>query len=617
MPDRTDQPVKEHNAESPSATPLGSVGVLLVGGWFALATSGAELVLVGIMQFMLDRYLYYGGPHLIWMTPLASLTVFSVPALIMGLVAWWRPGAVTLRTAVTVYAFLLVLSVLFFQWHRLHRAAIFVLAVGLAVQAGRMAAARAGLFVRIVRVTTPIVAALMLVAITATKGTMLWAEHRALARLPAATAGSPSVILLILDTVRAHNLSVYGYHRATTPNLQRLARSGVRFDWAFSTAPWTLPSHASILTGRFPHETSVNWVRPLDGTHPTLAEVLSARGYLTAGFVANTDYCSRESGLDRGFAHYKDFAFTPGHMFYSSSLVRNGSKSHRLRHMLGYYQMLGRKSAEQVNGEFVKWLSGNDRGRPFFAFLNFLDAHAPYLPPAPFHTRFGNGGKRRNPLLTEEANRKLGPGDSLALRYLQSEVDAYDNSLAYLDHQIGQLLGELERRNLLHNTIVIVTSDHGEGFAEHQHLGHGEDLHTPALHVPLLISFPGRIPAGVTVPQPVSVRDIPSTVAALVGIGGEAPFPGKSLGRYWGSGGALVAADTVLSSEEDMISLVTAQHHFLTNSDGTEQLFQYRADPGEQRNVLGSEGGREIAQRLRAFLPPALSRDLLAREERK
>ena len=130
-----------------------------------------------------------------------------------------------------------------------------------------------------------------------------------------------NVILIVLDTVRADRLGVYGYERDTTPNLARLASRGVRFARAFSTAPWTAPSHASLFTGRWPHELSIGWDRPLDSTHATLAEVLAADGYLTAGFVANTTYCSYETGLDRGFAHYEDYDVTLRGVLLCSSLV--------------------------------------------------------------------------------------------------------------------------------------------------------------------------------------------------------------------------------------------------------------------------------------------------------
>ena len=115
------------------------------------------------------------------------------------------------------------------------------------------------------------------------------------------------MLLIVWDTVRAGNLSLHGYGRPTTPNLDRLARRGVRFDLAFSTSSWTLPSHASLFTGRWPHELGVDWKSPLRDDVPTLAEYLASHGYDTAGFAANLDYCTRETGLARGFAHYEDF----------------------------------------------------------------------------------------------------------------------------------------------------------------------------------------------------------------------------------------------------------------------------------------------------------------------
>ena len=120
-------------------------------------------------------------------------------------------------------------------------------------------------------------------------------------------ANSPNVLLIVLDTVRADHLSLYGYERPTTPNLERLAKRGIRFDNARATAPWTLPSHASMFTGHWPHELGAKWMTPLRGNLPTLAEYLGAHGYATAGFVANVVYCSQETGLARGFTHYEDY----------------------------------------------------------------------------------------------------------------------------------------------------------------------------------------------------------------------------------------------------------------------------------------------------------------------
>ena len=124
---------------------------------------------------------------------------------------------------------------------------------------------------------------------------------------PLPPANSPNVLLIVLDTVRADRLSLYGYERPTTPNLERLSKRGIRFDRARATAPWTLASHASMFTGHWPHELVTEWMTPLQGNLPMLAEYLGAHGYATAGFVANVLYCSQNSGLARGFTHYEDY----------------------------------------------------------------------------------------------------------------------------------------------------------------------------------------------------------------------------------------------------------------------------------------------------------------------
>ena len=162
-------------------------------------------------------------------------------------------------------------------------------------------------FLRLVRRTIPVlVGAVLAIMLLCSGGEPGRSTRRCRdCRLPLPMPGMCSVI--VWDTVRAGNLSLHGYGRRTSPSLERLAARGVRFDQAFATAPWTLPSHSSLFTGRWPHELTADWRVPLDETYPTLAEYLAAQGYDTAGFVANLDYCSRETGLSRGFAHYEDY----------------------------------------------------------------------------------------------------------------------------------------------------------------------------------------------------------------------------------------------------------------------------------------------------------------------
>jgi arylsulfatase A-like enzyme len=273
-------------------------------------------------------------------------------------------------------------------------AAGLALAAGLAVRTARTLGARPAGFDRLARRSAPLLALALAATVAASYGRGLWAEVRAAARRPGmatkatatAGAGPRNVLLLVLDTVRSDRLGLGAGPRARAPHLARLAARGVRFDHALSTAPWTAPAHAGMFTGRWCHELSVGWDRPLDRTWPTLAEFLAARGYATAGFVANTTYCSYETGLDRGFAHYEDYDVTPRAVLLCSALVQRTwnfvGKRPALARLLarGGLSASGRKSAARINRDFLRWL---DRAgdRPFFAFLNYYDAHHPYLTP--------------------------------------------------------------------------------------------------------------------------------------------------------------------------------------------------------------------------------------------
>ena len=163
------------------------------------------------------------------------------------------------------------------------------------------------------------------------------------------------MLFIVLDTVRADRLSLYGYHRATTPTLERLAKRGIRFDAARATAPWTLASHASFFTGRWPHELNVEWETPLATNFPMLAEYLGAHGYATAGIVANARYCSYDTGLDRGFTHYEDYEFEKLGFLRTAAIVERARKtaliflSWGLRHDAGLLH-----TAQRIPGDLVR-----------------------------------------------------------------------------------------------------------------------------------------------------------------------------------------------------------------------------------------------------------------------
>jgi len=375
-----------------------------------------------------------------------------------------------------------------------------------------------------------------------------------------------------------------------------------------------------MFTGRFPHELSTDYLTPLDGTFPTLAEVLAAHEYVTAGFVANTAYGSQEFGLSRGFAHYEDYPVSLGQVVLSSSLGRAVSNNAHVRQLVGYHDTLNRKPAATLNRDFLDWLSNQER-RPFFAFLNYFDAHEPYLAPAPFDMMFGPQGAR-DPFvyqtnLVGHANQR-----ELHARDPQPDLDAYESSIAYLDHHLGLLFDELERRGALENTLVMITADHGEEFGEHGVFMHGYSLYLPALHVPLLVSFPARVPAGGRVSAPVSLRDIPATVLDLLALR-DGPFPGRSLAECWAGGHSSdrSSADAILSeagpaigspawypvAKGDLKSMVIDQHHYIRNGDGREELYDVERDPWERQDLADSEAGRAQLARCRMSLDALLS----------
>ena len=280
----------------------------------------------------------------------------------------------------------------------LHSAARVVLACGLGFRLGRVATVHRLGFSRLVRFSMPAVALIAAVGGPLSYLGVVRGESRAHAALPPARPGSPNVLLLVMDTVRADHLSHHGYNRATSPNLARLADDAVRFSRARSTAPWTLPSHASMMTGRWASELSTRVDRPLDATFPTLSEYLGSLGYVTAGFVANTYYCNSAYGLDRGFARYEDFpekdAVTPVEFLRSSALGRHVADLLQVRRRKLPGEKGARKSAAEIDGDFLAWASR--RGdRPVLRLPELLRRHHdPYQPPdGLFPPNFGESGK--------------------------------------------------------------------------------------------------------------------------------------------------------------------------------------------------------------------------------
>ncbi len=369
------------------------------------------------------------------------------------------------RTSAGLLTFLAIWA-LMLAIPRIHWLALFLASIGLTSRIAPWVTAHASRLAGLVRLTLPALAIVVMILFAWQKPAVSEGERRALESLPEAAPKAPNVLLIVLDTVRADAVLPHAEARDPTPFLTQLAARSVRFDEARSTAPWTLPSHASLFTGRWPSELSVKVGKPLDATHPTLSEHMAFHGYATAAFVANTHNGNAWYGLGRGFARYQDFyentLITPLELLRSSqvgsSFLMSKLGQKVIKSVTNPPRYMYRKTAAMINHDALSWIDTHTRW-PFFIFLNYYDAHDPYEPPdgapRPF-TRVSDHDHRTN---------------------LKKARDAYDDCLAYLDRQLEDLFANLERRGLLKNTVVVLTADHGEGFGEHELAGHAVSLY--------------------------------------------------------------------------------------------------------------------------------------------
>ena len=302
-----------------------------------------------------------------------------------------------------------------------------------------------------------------------------------------------NVLLILPDTLRADHLSCYGYHRQTSPNIDRFAEECVMFEKALSSSPWTKTSVGSILTSLYPHEHGAfKWADNLSNTNLTLSEIFRNKNYRTFSAQANPTITSRY-GFHQGFQVYKEMI---------------------------------KDLAENLTDEFVNWLNRKKK-RPFFAYLHFMDTHYPYHVPEDYMRTFASEG---------QSNLNLDKLISQDIRLLtemgmpQSDkdyiVNLYDDSITYFDIHFGRILEALKTNHVLENTIIILLSDHGEEFWRHGSYGHGHTLYNELLHVPLMIRCPSILPAK-KVSYPVQLIDLYPTILSLTRIDFDHEIRGK------------------------------------------------------------------------------------------
>ncbi len=564
--------------------------VLATALCLGLAAGVAESVTRWLLPWSPPERIRLGG-YLLWMPAAATAAYHLLVGFTVAPLAAWVPHLATTPRLVRVFGATASFSVLYVLTPGLHIGAAAVLAAGIGSALARLARRHEAVAPRAIRRGAGALLVATLATAMGVEASRAIAERRATST-PAPAATAPNVLLLVLDNVRAFNLSAYGYVRPTSPALADLARRGVLFERAHATAPWSLPSHASLLTGRWPPAMAADWRTPLEAQVPTIAESFARAGYRTAGFVANGIYAQRESGIARGFAHYEDYPLTARQVLMGTRLGTDLVAWWQRRVVWPngpFSRYWDRRSAADLNRRLLRWVD-RDPSRPFMAMVNWFDAHTRlYAPPdvaAP-------------PPDTLPAQGPV-PTLTTAFRHVGS-IRAYDRAILGMDRELRRLLEGLAARGVLDRTIIVVTSDHGEEFSEHGTNGHGYTLYLPALRVPLVIAYPARVPAGARVPAAVSIRDVPATLLALAGLRADG-IGGCSLARYWD--GAAASDDTVFAwvrrgintppaapvSRGDMASAITAARQLIRNGDGRLELYDLNADPWEQRDLARDPG---------------------------
>jgi len=388
----------------------------------------------------------------------------------------------------------------------------------------------------------------------------------------------PNVLLIVADTLRADRLGVYGNQAKLTPFLDELAARGVVFPHAYAASSWTNPSVASLMTSRHQSQHQVlSFVSVLGLNEITLAEVLRANGWATAGFSANGGL-AQNMGFAQGFEHYE---------------------AYKTRELPDVRKMFWpTEPAATLNRNALAWLDGDAQGRPAFLYLQYMEPHTPYAPPPDALDHVMQGAPHPD---LEDVNlvasiahvRDTDPDKLVAIQ------QAYDATVFQLDRELRALFQALDERGFFEHAIVVVTADHGEEFRDHGGMGHGKTLYNEVVHVPLLMLTPGNTSARV-VETVTPLVDVAPTVLDLAGVRPPKTFAGQSVCSLLGPGvrcgQAPVRADgsalSELNSNANIDRPVPGPHrHALIVGDdkvltGFEpdqvQFYDLQADPGEQ-----------------------------------
>jgi arylsulfatase A-like enzyme len=405
-----------------------------------------------------------------------------------------------------------------------------------------------------------------------------------------------NVVLISIDTLRADHLGCYGYGSSTSLHVDALASQSTRYSRSLASSPWTLPTHASLFTGKYPFEHGARTfksadkksnVAPLPLEHLTLAEIFKQEGYQTGAFVANAGYMNTYFQLNQGFDTY---------------YVKN-------------------EPAKKINQHVSKWL-GEHANRPFFLFINYMDTHRIYnTEPRSLNERVKRLGLSlfgsRSPLddhslLDKLIDAVMPQKDAVPRELVNQVIMQYDRSIENVDEQIGTLLDHLKKIGLYESSLIVLTSDHGEYFGEHDLVEHSKDIYEEALHVPLIIKErfqkEGRVEQGF-----ISSVDIPAMIFSQL--------PGELFSRYedqfpYQPGNHPVVSQNYYTRHKDLknplwghrfkrvrTAIYEGPYKYINSSDGRHELYNLDNDPREVWNLLQQEPKISVAlaQKLKQF----------------
>ena len=428
------------------------------------------------------------------------------------------------------------------------------------------------------------------------------------------TRERPNILLISIDTLRADHLGSYGDRHGLTPNLDRLAAQGVRFEPTITAAPWTLPAMASLFTGLYPRHHGAgqitNYRTPLgrSALPPgswTLTHALHEHGYRTQAIVTNA-YLTLRYGLGEGFDHYENISIE------SEGFVSFGNTTAvRLLAWLWPGVITGDRG-ETVSRRAVSWLVGAADKSPFFLWLHYLDPHPPYSAAGVTRHKSMRGGMSFEPsgneagavsapadapshsgsdvLLTSPDVARLRDGE-IRLSAAQKEVvhDLYRAEVRTVDSAVGEVLETLDRTGLSAHTLVVLVADHGEEFWEHGGSEHGRTVYEEVVKVPLIMRWPGHLPAGTRVAEVTRITDVAPTILDLLGL----PVPPERDGEtmvpviHGAASAPRVALTENMLLGEERVGVRTAHHEYVRWEDGREEAYNLAADPQERRDLAG------------------------------